>query len=137
MSSGCPWMWDNLTCWRPARIGEVVVVNCPELFIEFIIEEDHGQLLWISYTVYFIIISTFKVKSFLITSHVAVYRMYCVLTVCVCVCSCGQSKLFYVLIFFFPVKGALKSQHLFGPHFLKVVTDCNLILKSRLELALV
>ncbi|TKS74937.1 Pituitary adenylate cyclase-activating polypeptide type I receptor [Collichthys lucidus] len=36
----CPWMWDNLTCWQPARIGEVVEVNCPELFSQYISEED-------------------------------------------------------------------------------------------------
>ncbi|XP_028831856.1 pituitary adenylate cyclase-activating polypeptide type I receptor isoform X4 [Denticeps clupeoides] len=29
---GCPWMWDNLTCWQAASVGEVVVVKCPELF---------------------------------------------------------------------------------------------------------
>ncbi|XP_029002586.1 pituitary adenylate cyclase-activating polypeptide type I receptor isoform X1 [Betta splendens] len=34
----CPWMWDNLTCWQPARIGEVVEVNCPEIFMS---EEDY------------------------------------------------------------------------------------------------
>ncbi|XP_030647003.1 pituitary adenylate cyclase-activating polypeptide type I receptor [Chanos chanos] len=28
----CPWLWDNLTCWQAARVGEVVVVKCPELF---------------------------------------------------------------------------------------------------------
>ncbi|CAJ1059417.1 pituitary adenylate cyclase-activating polypeptide type I receptor [Xyrichtys novacula] len=38
---GCPWMWDNLTCWQPARIGEVVEVNCPELFSQFMSEEDY------------------------------------------------------------------------------------------------
>nr|XP_057929516.1 pituitary adenylate cyclase-activating polypeptide type I receptor isoform X1 [Doryrhamphus excisus] len=37
---GCPWMWDNLTCWEPARIGDVVEVNCPELFSQFMSEED-------------------------------------------------------------------------------------------------
>uniref|UniRef100_A0A8C2WSK6 ADCYAP receptor type I n=1 Tax=Cyclopterus lumpus TaxID=8103 RepID=A0A8C2WSK6_CYCLU len=37
---GCPWMWDNLTCWQPARIGEVVEVNCPELFSQVMSEED-------------------------------------------------------------------------------------------------
>lgn len=36
-------MWDNLTCWRPAQIGEVVEVNCPELFSQFMSEEDYGQ----------------------------------------------------------------------------------------------
>ncbi|XP_069009026.1 pituitary adenylate cyclase-activating polypeptide type I receptor isoform X1 [Embiotoca jacksoni] len=36
----CPWFWDNLTCWQPARIGEVVEVNCPELFSQFLSEED-------------------------------------------------------------------------------------------------
>uniref|UniRef100_A0A8C0JUW2 Pituitary adenylate cyclase-activating polypeptide type I receptor n=1 Tax=Canis lupus dingo TaxID=286419 RepID=A0A8C0JUW2_CANLU len=30
--SGCPGMWDNLTCWKPARVGEMVLVSCPELF---------------------------------------------------------------------------------------------------------
>lgn len=35
-------MWDNLTCWHPAQVGEVVVVNCPELFSQFS-EEDYGQ----------------------------------------------------------------------------------------------
>ncbi|KAG7231740.1 hypothetical protein INR49_010427 [Caranx melampygus] len=38
---GCPWMWDNLTCWQPAQIGEVVEVNCPELFSQFMSEEDY------------------------------------------------------------------------------------------------
>lgn len=42
VTSGCPWMWDNLTCWQPARIGEVVEVNCPELFSQFMSEEDYG-----------------------------------------------------------------------------------------------
>ncbi|XP_019063606.1 pituitary adenylate cyclase-activating polypeptide type I receptor isoform X2 [Fukomys damarensis] len=31
-SLGCPGMWDNITCWKPARVGEVVEVSCPELF---------------------------------------------------------------------------------------------------------
>ncbi|XP_062261067.1 pituitary adenylate cyclase-activating polypeptide type I receptor-like isoform X1 [Platichthys flesus] len=36
----CPWLWDNLTCWQGANVGEVVVVNCPELFHEFMGPED-------------------------------------------------------------------------------------------------
>uniref|UniRef100_A0A4W6BLB5 Adenylate cyclase activating polypeptide 1a (pituitary) receptor type I n=1 Tax=Lates calcarifer TaxID=8187 RepID=A0A4W6BLB5_LATCA len=38
--SVCPWMWDNLTCWQAASVGEVVVVNCPELFHDFMGPED-------------------------------------------------------------------------------------------------
>nr|XP_028606611.1 pituitary adenylate cyclase-activating polypeptide type I receptor isoform X2 [Podarcis muralis] len=29
---GCPGMWDNITCWKPAFVGEVVFVKCPALF---------------------------------------------------------------------------------------------------------
>uniref|UniRef100_A0A8D3D236 Adenylate cyclase activating polypeptide 1a (pituitary) receptor type I n=2 Tax=Scophthalmus maximus TaxID=52904 RepID=A0A8D3D236_SCOMX len=36
----CPWMWDNLTCWQAANIGEAVVVNCPELFHDFMGPDD-------------------------------------------------------------------------------------------------
>ncbi|KAI2663603.1 Pituitary adenylate cyclase-activating polypeptide type I receptor [Labeo rohita] len=28
----CRWTWDNLTCWQPAGIGEVVWMPCPEIF---------------------------------------------------------------------------------------------------------
>ncbi|XP_053116546.1 pituitary adenylate cyclase-activating polypeptide type I receptor isoform X2 [Hemicordylus capensis] len=31
-SPGCAGMWDNLTCWKPAFVGEVVIVRCPALF---------------------------------------------------------------------------------------------------------
>lgn len=40
----CPWMWDNLTCWQAASIGEVVVVNCPDLFHEFMGPDDGDWL---------------------------------------------------------------------------------------------
>uniref|UniRef100_A0A674NLB3 Adenylate cyclase activating polypeptide 1a (pituitary) receptor type I n=1 Tax=Takifugu rubripes TaxID=31033 RepID=A0A674NLB3_TAKRU len=36
----CPWMWDNLTCWQAASVGEVVVVNCPEFFHDVMSPED-------------------------------------------------------------------------------------------------
>ncbi|XP_022613669.1 pituitary adenylate cyclase-activating polypeptide type I receptor-like [Seriola dumerili] len=36
----CPWMWDNLTCWQAASVGEVVVVNCQDLFHDFMSAED-------------------------------------------------------------------------------------------------
>ncbi|XP_069790010.1 vasoactive intestinal polypeptide receptor-like [Narcine bancroftii] len=29
--AGCKWMWDNLTCWPPASVGERVVMPCPQL----------------------------------------------------------------------------------------------------------
>uniref|UniRef100_A0A8D1LT91 Pituitary adenylate cyclase-activating polypeptide type I receptor n=1 Tax=Sus scrofa TaxID=9823 RepID=A0A8D1LT91_PIG len=41
-SPGCPGMWDNITCWKPAHVGEVVLVNCPELFRIF--NPDQGEL---------------------------------------------------------------------------------------------
>ncbi|XP_070280625.1 pituitary adenylate cyclase-activating polypeptide type I receptor isoform X1 [Myotis yumanensis] len=31
-SHGCPGMWDNITCWKPARVGEIVLVSCPKFF---------------------------------------------------------------------------------------------------------
>lgn len=41
-SPACSWMWDNLTCWQAANVGEVVVVNCPE-FIHDYIGPDEGE----------------------------------------------------------------------------------------------
>lgn len=43
--SGCPWEWDNLTCWQAAAVGDVVEVNCPELF-EFMSPDDGERYLY-------------------------------------------------------------------------------------------
>ncbi|XP_019063609.1 pituitary adenylate cyclase-activating polypeptide type I receptor isoform X6 [Fukomys damarensis] len=43
-SLGCPGMWDNITCWKPARVGEVVEVSCPELFQIFNPDQDKGSV---------------------------------------------------------------------------------------------
>uniref|UniRef100_A0A2I3SKS7 Pituitary adenylate cyclase-activating polypeptide type I receptor n=1 Tax=Pan troglodytes TaxID=9598 RepID=A0A2I3SKS7_PANTR len=40
-SPGCPGMWDNITCWKPAHVGEMVLVSCPELFRIF--NPDQGE----------------------------------------------------------------------------------------------
>ncbi|XP_039222703.1 pituitary adenylate cyclase-activating polypeptide type I receptor isoform X1 [Crotalus tigris] len=37
---GCAGMWDNITCWKPALLGEVVFVKCPALFT--LVNLDYG-----------------------------------------------------------------------------------------------
>ncbi|TRY58989.1 hypothetical protein DNTS_030890 [Danionella cerebrum] len=32
-------MWDNLTCWQPAKLGQAVWMPCPDLF-DFMNEEN-------------------------------------------------------------------------------------------------
>ncbi|XP_033021997.1 vasoactive intestinal polypeptide receptor 2 [Lacerta agilis] len=32
---GCVGIWDNITCWHPAEIGETVTVPCPKIFSIF------------------------------------------------------------------------------------------------------
>lgn len=36
-------MWDNLTCWQASKVGDVVSVKCPELFV--VIAQDNGESL--------------------------------------------------------------------------------------------
>uniref|UniRef100_A0A671P1T2 Pituitary adenylate cyclase-activating polypeptide type I receptor-like n=1 Tax=Sinocyclocheilus anshuiensis TaxID=1608454 RepID=A0A671P1T2_9TELE len=40
----CPWEWDDLTCWQAASVGEVVKVNCPELFEFMSPDEGLGKI---------------------------------------------------------------------------------------------
>ncbi|ETE64927.1 Pituitary adenylate cyclase-activating polypeptide type I receptor, partial [Ophiophagus hannah] len=37
----CAGMWDNITCWKPALVGEVVFVKCPALFT--VVNLDYGK----------------------------------------------------------------------------------------------
>ncbi|MGH0125592.1 UNVERIFIED_CONTAM: hypothetical protein FKN15_008156 [Acipenser sinensis] len=32
---GCGGTWDNLTCWKPAEIGDTVTLSCPKVFSHF------------------------------------------------------------------------------------------------------
>lgn len=46
LPTGCPGMWDNITCWKPAHVGEMVLVSCPELFRIF--NPDRGGFIPVS-----------------------------------------------------------------------------------------
>uniref|UniRef100_A0A8C7L887 ADCYAP receptor type I n=1 Tax=Oncorhynchus kisutch TaxID=8019 RepID=A0A8C7L887_ONCKI len=46
VSGCCPWMWDDLSCWQDAAVGEVVSVRCPEVFHDLLSPDD--EIGWIS-----------------------------------------------------------------------------------------
>ena len=80
--AACPWMWDNLTCWQAANVGEVVAVNCPE-FSHDLMGPDDGKC-----------IST-EIISFKFLNHFdAIQRCWGVL--CTFRIGEGQSKLYGV-----------------------------------------
>ncbi|KAG5851038.1 vasoactive intestinal polypeptide receptor 1b isoform X1 [Anguilla rostrata] len=35
VTSGCKGMWDKITCWPSAKVGEVVTISCPNYFSYF------------------------------------------------------------------------------------------------------
>ncbi|XP_041962243.1 adenylate cyclase activating polypeptide 1a (pituitary) receptor type I isoform X2 [Alosa alosa] len=44
LGPGCPWMWDNLTCWQASKVGDVVSVKCPELFVVIAQDNELGEI---------------------------------------------------------------------------------------------
>ncbi|XP_073438301.1 pituitary adenylate cyclase-activating polypeptide type I receptor isoform X2 [Dendrobates tinctorius] len=38
--SGCPGMWDNITCWMPAVVGKIASIRCPAWFSMIESEDD-------------------------------------------------------------------------------------------------
>ncbi|KAL6462839.1 hypothetical protein MHYP_G00292610 [Metynnis hypsauchen] len=40
-TSGCKGMWDIIACWPSAKVGEMVVIPCPNYFSYF--SEHHSE----------------------------------------------------------------------------------------------
>ncbi|KAL7840782.1 hypothetical protein AOLI_G00261050 [Acnodon oligacanthus] len=41
VTSGCKGMWDIIACWPSAKVGEMVVIPCPNYFSYF--SEHHSE----------------------------------------------------------------------------------------------
>uniref|UniRef100_A0A3B1IE60 Vasoactive intestinal peptide receptor 1 n=2 Tax=Astyanax mexicanus TaxID=7994 RepID=A0A3B1IE60_ASTMX len=44
ITSGCKGMWDIIACWPSAKVGEVVVIPCPNYFSYFSDQHSEGNL---------------------------------------------------------------------------------------------
>uniref|UniRef100_A0A3B4EAN8 Vasoactive intestinal peptide receptor 1a n=1 Tax=Pygocentrus nattereri TaxID=42514 RepID=A0A3B4EAN8_PYGNA len=44
LSTGCKGMWDIIACWPSARVGEMVVIPCPNYFSYFSEHHSEGNL---------------------------------------------------------------------------------------------
>ncbi|GAA6082240.1 vasoactive intestinal polypeptide receptor 1b [Tachysurus ichikawai] len=43
ITSGCKGMWDIIACWPSAKVGELVVIQCPNYFRYFSEHHSGGE----------------------------------------------------------------------------------------------